>query len=125
MNVDTLSLTRTEEFALTLMVSTAVGMLYNNLAATFVFDLAKQNQKNDNMIFVSVIVGVLVLYFVISSINKDNQVRAKQQMFRLFADQALVDPNIQQVPLQIGRLVDNRLFRHIADNTLGFGTRLF
>ncbi|MBP6918167.1 MAG: hypothetical protein KBB94_04570 [Legionellaceae bacterium] len=125
LNVDTLSLTSTEEVAIALIISTAAGMLYNNLAATFVFDLAKQNQKNDNMIFVSVIVGALVLYSVISSINKDNQARAKQQMFRLFADQALVDPNPQQVPLQIGRLVDDRLFRHIADNTLGFGTRLF
>ena len=125
LNVDTLSLTRTEEVAIALIISTAVGMLYNNLAATFVFDLAKQNQKNDNMIFVSAIVGALVLYSVISSINKDNQARSKQQMFRLFADQELVDPNPQQVPLQIGRLVDDRLFRHIADNTLGFGTRLF
>lgn len=124
LNVDTLSLTRTEEVALALIISTAVGMLYNNLAATFVFDLAKQNQKNDNIIFISVIVGALVLYSVISSINKDNQARAKQQMFRLFADQGLVDPNIQQVPLQIGRLVDDRLIRHIADNTLGLGTRL-
>ena len=125
LDVDTLSLTRTEEVAIALMLSTAFGMLYNNLAATFVCDLARQNQKNDNMIFVSVIAGALVLYSVISSINKDNQNRAKQQIFRLFADQALVDPNIQQVvPMRIGRLVDDRLFRHIADNTLGFGTRL-
>lgn len=125
LDVDTLSLTRTEEVAIALMLSTAFGMLYNNLAAAFVCDLARQNQKNDNMIFVSVIAGALVLYSVISSINKDNQNRAKQQMFRLFADQALVDPNIQQVvPMRIGHLVDDRLFRYIADNTLGFGTRL-
>jgi hypothetical protein len=72
LDVDTLSLTRTEEVAIALMLSTAFGMLYNNLAATFVCDLARQNQKNDNMIFVSVIAGALVLYSVISSINKDN-----------------------------------------------------
>lgn len=117
LNDDTLSLTRAEEIAVALMVSTTFGMLYNNFAATFVFDLAKQNQANDNMIFVGVITGALILYSIISSINKDNQARATQQMFRLFPDQALVDPNPQE-PLQIG-LVDNRLLRHIADNILG------
>ena len=44
LNVDTLSLTRTEEVAVSLMVNTVCGLLYNNLAATFVFDLAKLNQ---------------------------------------------------------------------------------
>ncbi len=117
LHFDTLSLTRTEEIAVALMVSMVFGMLYNNLAATFVFDLAKQNQANDNMIFVGVITSTLIIYSIISSINKDNQARATQQMFRLFSDQALVDPNPQEA-LQIG-LVDNRLLRHIADNTLG------
>lgn len=117
LNFDTLSLTRTEEIAVAMMISTAFGMLYNNFVASFFFELAKHNQSNDNLIFLGAITGALILYSIVSSINKDNQARATQQMFRLFPEQELVDINRAE-PLLVDQ-VNNRLLQHIADHTLG------
>ena len=111
---DTLSLTRAEEITASLMVCSAAGMLTNNFLASFVFDLAKHNQNNDNLIFIGAITGALILYSIASSINKDNKARATQHMFRLFPEQELLDINREE-PGQADQ-VNNRLLQHITNN---------
>ena len=117
LDFNTLSLSRTEEIAAALAISTAFGMFCNNILAEFLFDLAKQNQKNDNLVFLAVMTCAIVLYGLVSSKQQNHRNQATQHLFRLF-------PNEELAAIQQDR-GQNRLLQHIAGNIIAPALRQF